>query len=367
VKVLAVLTGLALPGLLLAGLEGAVRWRVSLIPERVVPSGREHPIHYNNPGVVTSPKAFGYPVRYRINGLGLRGPETAREKGSAKRVLILGDSVVFGVLVRDDETLAARLQSRLPGWEVLNGGVIGYDAWDYAAFLEQKGLALSPDVVVVGLFMNDHVTRSAYKKNMAQRSPPSRPLFARARDLVLRSALVQAANYRLQWLQSPKRPLFSVRKPLREEDGRAIDGYFPGDPGSARAIKEYLAAYRYEPNLLKDPLPWMLDTKAWQGLRGPLGEIKRACGRRGIKLMVAVFPTQYELYPGYRWPEPHRAIASLLAEMKIPSLDLLPVFAAGGADELYPMRYDYDHPDAKAYALAADAVAAKLSALGWTK
>ncbi len=345
--------------LVLFGLiEGGVRLSLARIPPAEVPSGAAHPPYFNNPGVVTSPRVFGYHLKYHINALGLRGPETTLEKpAGVKRLLLVGDSVIYGAMVPEDQTLAAQLQAALPkDWEVLNGGVGGYDAWDYEGWLRMKGLAFHPDAVVVGLYRNDHIGRDEYAATTARKSAPNRRHMARARDFLFHSEAVNTALYFLQRHQPAKHPPLSVEKPLKHSDVARIEGFFPGDAQTARAIEGYLRDYRYDPYLTNDTLPWLLDVKKWTVIEEPLRGIKKLCDERHIPLLVLVFPIQFEVYPGYRWPEPSRTILASVKKLGIEAIDLQPVFAAHGGDELYKARYDYAHPDADAYALAAGAV-----------
>jgi len=226
--------------------------------------------------------------------------------------------------------------------------------------------SFEPDIVVVGLYLNDHVSHDVYKETVGRRSAANRPLMAAVRDALFRSELVNAFLYRVQRRQSAKRPRFAVSKPLKPEDEAAFAAAFPGDPQTVEAVKGFLKDYRYDPNFVKDTLKWMLDMKAWGEVREPLSRMRDACGKRKARFFVIVFPVQFELYPGYRWPEPHRALAALLRSLAVPSLDLLPAFAAGGhGDEYYGVRYDYAHPDARAYGLAADALLGELKRRRW--
>lgn len=101
--------------------------------------------------------------RHKItsNSKGFRG---TREYAVPKppgvfRVLALGDSVVNGYGVEDEQTFAALLEKKLsvhrPA-EVVNLGVPGYSTAEQLIQLQQVGLELQPDLVVLGYFVNDH-------------------------------------------------------------------------------------------------------------------------------------------------------------------------------------------------------------------
>lgn len=111
--------------------------------------------------VLDEPQA-GYP-RVRTNSLGLRGgtPPGERRPGEF-RVLCLGDSVTFGLGVRDGFTWPEQLQRLLaagPGLggrpvHVLNGGVVGWSSVQGMRFLNRVGW-YHPDVIVFWFGMND--------------------------------------------------------------------------------------------------------------------------------------------------------------------------------------------------------------------
>ena len=101
-------------------------------------------------------------VPIRTNSLGLRSPEVAEPKPpDSFRILVLGDSVTFGWGLRGEDTYASQLASRLATlrpnqrYEVVNAGVSGYGTWQESLWLEQTGLGLEPDVVIVQAHLND--------------------------------------------------------------------------------------------------------------------------------------------------------------------------------------------------------------------
>lgn len=108
---------------------------------------------------VGTQQSFGIPGGTYVNALGLRGPELAEKTAGARRLLFLGDSTVFGVLVADGETFVDRAASGLraaePTLEVLNGGAPGYTSWQALRALESRLLGQGPDLVVIATLWSD--------------------------------------------------------------------------------------------------------------------------------------------------------------------------------------------------------------------
>jgi lysophospholipase L1-like esterase len=101
-------------------------------------------------------------VVYRINPDGFRGPRHARPKPPGSwRIVVLGDSVAFGYAVGEAQAfprvLEASLAERLPGagFEVVNLGVGGYNAWNELELLRDVGIGYQPDLVLVQFCIND--------------------------------------------------------------------------------------------------------------------------------------------------------------------------------------------------------------------
>jgi sulfatase modifying factor 1 len=91
------------------------------------------------------------PTRVRVNRLGFRGDEVEQPKPPERRRLVcIGDSFTFGWGVEADEAWCARVVSRLgPGWDGINLGVPGYNAWQSVRRFQLRGLTLQPDAVVL--------------------------------------------------------------------------------------------------------------------------------------------------------------------------------------------------------------------------
>jgi lysophospholipase L1-like esterase len=112
-------------------------------------------------------KLYPRQVPVTVNAMGFRGRETSVAKpAGCYRVIALGDSSTFGVLVGDDETYCSLLEGMLnadpgkgPGrtFEVINAGVIGYTTRQGLIYLQRDLLRYSPDCIVVSFAVNDTV------------------------------------------------------------------------------------------------------------------------------------------------------------------------------------------------------------------
>lgn len=94
----------------------------------------------------------------RTNSHGQRDRErTVQKPDGVKRILLLGDSVVEGYGLPEEDTLSSQLERLYPGEsvEVLNFGVSAYCTRAEIELLKTKGLQFDPDVVVLVFVEND--------------------------------------------------------------------------------------------------------------------------------------------------------------------------------------------------------------------
>lgn len=100
----------------------------------------------------------------RSNSQGFRDRERTKEKtGPAPRVIVLGDSFVWGIGVSYDDTFTTVLERALgethPGAEVINLGVPGFEPDHYFHLLRHYGIGLQPDAVVLALYVGNDIMR----------------------------------------------------------------------------------------------------------------------------------------------------------------------------------------------------------------
>lgn len=96
----------------------------------------------------------------QVNALGLRGPEPVPGQ---RRVLLLGDSRVYGMFLQDEQTLDRGLEKALRATcgedvAVFNGGVPGYSTEQAMELLSEVGPVLQPEVIVLFNCMGDQRT-----------------------------------------------------------------------------------------------------------------------------------------------------------------------------------------------------------------
>ena len=145
-----------------------IRWK-QLIPS----AGIEQP-HFHHrllPNTAYHYTSSEFDVTVRTNRYGLRGPDPAMPKPPGTvRLLLLGDSYIFGFPVRDEETAAVLIQRTLTRQgdpvEVINGGVSGYSPTLHYLSLRDQFLAFEPDVVVLWYDLGDLMEDAAFQKNL---------------------------------------------------------------------------------------------------------------------------------------------------------------------------------------------------------
>lgn len=138
----------------------------------------------------------------RHNALGFRDAEHGPKQ--RPRLLVLGDSFVWGFDVDEDERFTARLQEQLPDWEVLNLGVSGYGTDQELLLLQREVEHYAPQIVfLVFAEENDRKDNTSNRRY----GPYYKPYFVRGEaDFELRGTPVpQPVPYRARahpWLFS---------------------------------------------------------------------------------------------------------------------------------------------------------------------
>jgi hypothetical protein len=117
------------------------------------------------PGLFYELRPFAHNQEFKINSLGMRDSEPRKGEDSY-RVLVMGDSVAFGVEVAQEKVfskVAERLlQASGKKIEILNASVCGYNSRQEYIALKEKYLALKPDMVLFAMCANDTIQAAIY-------------------------------------------------------------------------------------------------------------------------------------------------------------------------------------------------------------
>lgn len=307
--------------------------------------------------LVPGARAHAFGADVEVNALGFRD-HPPRDPPAPRRIVALGDSATFGVKLPAEVLWPTRLEAALgPDTEVLNLGVVGYDVLEEVRFLERVGLALAPDLVVVGYHVND----------VGFASP--------SREYVRRLRSYGAPLYRLrlaQWLRS-----WADRRALtrqhRETDG---EDYFvaenrqhiadlAGDTEQLARIEALARAVEAEPELQGGAhryLRWYRSPSRIGKLRTALERLAGHARRDGFEVLV--FPVPW-LADGGLEPAYDLAFDVVRAEVEragLEWLDTLPATRAAGHAGLRIEPGDHGHPDAQGHRLLAETLARRLAA-----
>ena len=253
-------------------------------------------------------------VVYRINSLGLRGDAVVVKKPpNVFRVVCLGDSITFGEGVHEEQTYPELLQrilaKELPTMtvEVINAGVQAYGLRECVALFLARCRALEPDVVTLGLFLNDAMDF---------------PETIRLNDEYTRGAKLSALSR------------FSRVIEIIERNRR-----------SAALQDEYFTEIRRS-----------FDSAKWKK-ESPLLSVMAETSRTDhFRFVPVLFPVFWDLDGDYPFEDVHERILRDGAANHVSIIDLLDSYRGIPAESLWVHITDH-HPNATAQRIAAERIA----------
>lgn len=319
-------------------------------------------------------ESFTQAAPVHTNALGFRDHEIATPKPpGTTRLIAIGDSLTFGAGVEAGSAWPKRLERALrtrraaTSIEVVNAGVEAYWTRQEVELLRRRGLALDPDLVMIGFYWNDMPQHGLPGEPL----PPEPPAPAGAgpppRDTGAAPGAAGTAG------QGP------ATWGLLDREGHILGrSWIPLELRSFLkrsrflfALKQAADRFRFTLSPRKESL-WMdavlagrttprIDD-AWRRVRRALADAVTLSREHDFRLFLAAFPIPGQIledHPAALYP---RRILEICDELSIPALDLLPVFRDGAAhpEDLF-IRWD-GHPTPLAHALAAEAIADTLLA-----
>jgi lysophospholipase L1-like esterase len=250
----------------------------------------------HEPGKTGGFAAHGFDTTVRINSLGYRGPERsyARPAGT-RRVVVLGDSFVWGFGVEQEALFTTVLERRLaPGVEVLNLGVSGYSTDQELLVYRNEGQRYRPDVVVLVVASNDVADNARPVAYVVY----GKPLFTLTGDaLALTNSPVPRRPLWERLVFSLARQSYVLNQVNRLRESRSLGAALDAQPAAAAPAQ-------------RPPFP---HTEAEKLTVRLISEIRREVEQSGAAFLVVLVE---DIYAGEHFP---RHLAAL--GMDVVSLD----------------------------------------------
>ena len=268
-------------------------------------------------------EAFLMGVDVKIDSLGLRDHEVALQKPPDNyRIVVLGDSTTLGWGVHFEKTYPKLLEQSLNAnppsarwkkYEVVNTGIGNYNTAQELASFKERWLALNPDMVLIGWYIND-----------AEPTPkPSNNWLA-------------YHSYGYVWLTSN----------------------FDAMERNVGVHKNYREYYRGL---------YAADQPGWKVCQDAFAELTGICKVRNVPLHILLIPELHTLSGNYEFKDIDDLIRDVGKKSGTEVVDLIDAFPASGDPVQYWASPEDDHPNDKANELMAAKIDATLRAEQWIK
>jgi hypothetical protein len=247
----------------------------------------------------------------RTNAQGFRDARDFAVRSAARRVLVVGDSFVFGMPVEGGETFVTQIEDRLNGvaasaaWQVLNAGVPGYGTRQEALVLGRLLPMTAPTAVVLALYVGNDIQDNAY--------PPAAPASRAYHGALVTPEVVARSQSALfdAWCQTRLRLRALVLESIAEEAVGRLSRHTDGDPFLQLVAPEWSAELR----------------RGWSETRRALVRIQRLCDTHHAALFVLVLPSKTEVLDAEQhadFARPRHLVLDLLAANHLTAIDSTP-------------------------------------------
>ena len=266
----------------------------------------------------------GREVSFRTNALGFRGPPIAPKESGEYRILVLGDSITLSSYTEEDESYPTHLERFLSiagrRIRVINAGMYGAGLREELLILNEGGLLTQPDLVLVGLFLND-----------AQRSR----MFPLPEGLLTYSAIAR----RLAEINTQQ----ELSNEARERYERLTSHSFPSQSFAKDAWRMNRAAFEAQVAAACTDWGFGFFPQAWDEMRPDFEVLDGLSRRFGFKLAIALFPATIQVEADFLDDRPQQMFVKEMDEMKIRHLDLLPALRKAYRAAGHSLSYDHGH------------------------
>lgn len=287
-----------------------------------------------------------------LNSHGFRYSELADKTDKDFRVLVLGDSITWAEFVNEDETYPAIIERYLKernkpkgkNVQVINAGVGAIDMAAEYSILMETGLSVKPDIVLVGLYLND-----AYHLQSVS--------VARTPALVDKSYLLNFLFRKIDVLRGVIKynvvQFKGVNKDIKEARERFAAEYPASDADWLTDRSGFNGA------ILKNFRDWGFSwtPEYWERIEETLLLMMEAGRKNGFELAVILFPIRHQVYSDIYRNEPQLYFEALMKKHGVKHLDILPLLRQKYYASSIDVYYDHCHMTPEGYRMVGEAIA----------
>jgi lysophospholipase L1-like esterase len=276
-------------------------------------------------------------VTIEVNSLGLRYPELGPRLPEEIRVLVLGDSITIGDYVSAAETYPGFLEAMAErdgrSIRFINAGLPGVSlSAEVYRYMELRD-AVKPDLVVVGMYLNDSID--------------SHVLITEGRHPVLHSFPVLRSSRFLSWIAArtavaksevkQQSPMPELNLDAWREEFRAGRDLKPGDMFNDRASVDFEVYNAYR----DFGLAW--NPRSWELIARQLRALDEEVSSHGAKLGVFLLPVHFQVKGAVEDFRPQRSFTEMCQRLDISCLDILPALRQEWGVRRQELFYDHCH------------------------
>ena len=280
-------------------------------------------------------------IPYKINKSGFRDVDFPVDKGSAQRIMVLGDSNTFGWGVTMEDTFPKVLERQLRGKgldvQVINAGVYGYNTRQEVLFLKDELLRYKPDLVIMAFHPNDTQVNGV---------SPNHPF--------IKNGESHYHSWLLEFLKS------RINRQINK--GKRDASWCTEKSGDFFPIKVRLANFciSYEQGFADD-------YPGWIRCKESLLEAQRISKAEGFAFVLALLPDFASDFADYDLAWVHEKVRKFAEGSGINTIDLYRYFAGMDHASLQNTELQDTHPNSRAHAIIAASLSSELQERGLLK
>ncbi len=285
-------------------------------------------------------------IEVSTNALGYRYGDLTKKKKNDFRILFLGDSIILADYVHATETIPAYIESHLrsrdqtrQNIQVINAGGNGSELEGEFAVLIETGLAVEPDVVLIGLYLND--ANSSYFVKAAQYSKWIRWSYF----------LTHVLN-RFQYLTV----IMENRERIQKQDD-AMGEFASRNPVSDEASwKDSREGFNNEIVGAFGDWGYAWTDEAWTKIESTVKLLERVAEDHEIELIFVMFPVRQQVQSKILRDEPQKKFQAMMRRLGVKHMDLLPILRSKYQEDGANVFYDHCHYRAEGNAFIANTI-----------